>query len=129
MLVIFIAIDSFDGINAGEIQSLGHASYITLGAMHAGTISSVGMHHDAQFSFSPAEGYDKNIRYLNGRCPARLYMDELLARLARGDEALLATGKLVSHRVRLTDERAVLEVYDKFDKQADNCVKVVISAS
>ena len=26
-------------------------------------ISSVGMHHDAQFSFSPTEGYNKNITY------------------------------------------------------------------
>ena len=44
----------------------------------AGVISSVGVHTERAWGFSPGEGYDKNVTYTNGRCPARAFMSRLL---------------------------------------------------
>lgn len=44
----------------------------------AGVISSVGVHTERKWGFSPGEGYDKNVTYTNGRCPARAFMTRLL---------------------------------------------------
>ena len=46
--------------------------------MSAGVISSVGVHTEREWGFTPGEGYDKNVTYSNGRCPARALMDQLL---------------------------------------------------
>lgn len=44
----------------------------------AGVISSVGVHTEREWGFSPGEGYDKNVTYTSGRCPARAFMARLL---------------------------------------------------
>lgn len=37
--------------------------------LNAGVISSVGLHTDSEFkAFTPAEGYNKNVTYKNGKC-------------------------------------------------------------
>jgi len=41
-------------------------------------ISSVGVHTGRAWGFTPVEGYDKNVTYSSGRCPARAYLDRLL---------------------------------------------------
>lgn len=46
--------------------------------MAAGVISSVGVHTEREWGFTPVDGYDKNVTYSNGRCPARALMDQLL---------------------------------------------------
>lgn len=39
-----------------------------------GTISIVGVHHEAGFPFSPGQAYDKNLTWRIGRCPAHHYI-------------------------------------------------------
>ncbi|KAK9864760.1 hypothetical protein WJX84_000518 [Apatococcus fuscideae] len=94
-----------------------------------GTLSSVGLHTDEEFkAFTPWDGYNKNITYRNGRCPARVYMDDihkLVKQKFWGDP--FPGEKLITHRVSLHDEAAVREAYDKFEKRIDNCTKVTIA--
>ena len=93
-----------------------------------GTLSSVGLHTDEEFkAFTPWDGYNKNITYRNGRCPARVYMDDihkLVKQKFWGDP--LPGEKLITYRVSLHDEAAVREAYDKFEKRIDNCTKVLL---
>lgn len=94
----------------------------------AGTLSSVGLHTEEEFkAFTPWDGYNKNITYRNGRCPARVYMDDihkLVKQKHWGDP--FPGEKLITHRVSLHDEAAVREVYDKFERRLDKCTKVLI---
>ncbi|DBA74893.1 TPA: hypothetical protein ACH3X2_009225 [Trebouxia sp. C0005] len=93
-----------------------------------GVISSVGLHTDSEFkAFTPAEGYNKNVTYKNGRCPARHYMDELMSLVGKkywGDP--FPGNKIFSHEVSLHDEKAVQGAYTKFEKKLENCTKVLI---
>ena len=50
----------------------------SLPCVGAGVISSVGVHTEREWGFTPVQGYDKNVTYSNGRCPARALMDQLL---------------------------------------------------
>ncbi len=43
-------------------------------------------------------------------------MGELLKRLAAGDKALTATAQLITYRVPLQDEAAVIDAYQQFDQ-------------
>jgi threonine dehydrogenase-like Zn-dependent dehydrogenase len=86
-----------------------------------GTISVVGVHNEAGFSFSPPEAYDKNLTYRVGRCPARGLMPRLLPLLASGRHDLRA---VVSHRLPLADAP---RAYDLFDRKQDGCTKVVLT--
>ena len=84
-----------------------------------GTISAVGVHHEAGFAFSPVEAYDRNLTYRIGRCPARAYDVELAPVVARRAATL---ARLVTHRVPL--ERGP-EMYRLFDEKRDGVLKVV----
>lgn len=86
-----------------------------------GTISAVGVHHEAGFAFSPAEAYDRNLTYRIGRNPARAYAVEL-APVVQRHAATLA--RLITHRVPL--ERGP-EMYRVFDEKRDGCLKVVFT--
>lgn len=86
----------------------------------AGVISSVGVHTAPEFPFSPVEGYDKNVTYCSGRCPARHYMEELLD-VAQAHQSLFT--QVITHRMPLSRGR---EAYEMFDKKMDGCVKVVL---
>ena len=46
-----------------------------------GRMSVIGCHCTPNFTFSPADAYDKNLTYRTGRCPARHYMDLLPAKM------------------------------------------------
>ncbi|MDQ7051503.1 MAG: alcohol dehydrogenase family protein [candidate division KSB1 bacterium] len=43
-----------------------------------GVISTVGVHTESGFAFSPAEAYDKNLTFRIGRCPARALLAEAM---------------------------------------------------
>lgn len=90
----------------------------------------MGLHTDEAFTaFSPWEGYSRNFTYRNGRCPARVYMDDILDRLQNkfwGDP--FPGNKVISHRVSMYDEQAVRDVYHKFEHRLDKCTKVLLEA-
>lgn len=86
-----------------------------------GTISAVGVHHEAGFAYSPVEAYDRNLSYHIGRNPARAYADELVPVVRRQAVAL---ARLITHRVPL--ERGA-EMYGVFDRKEDGCIKVVFT--
>lgn len=83
-----------------------------------GTIAVVGVHHEAGFSFSPGQAYDKNLTYRIGRCPARAYMDELLPLAVRRQDELAA---LFTDRVPLDEAPAA---YHRFAERRAGCIKV-----
>lgn len=85
-----------------------------------GTLSVVGVHNEPQFSFTPAEAYDKNLTYRVGRCPARQIMEQLIP-FARTESSKLST--LLSHHIPLEDGA---EGYRIFDQKLDGCTKVVL---
>lgn len=84
-----------------------------------GTLSVIGCHCTPNFSFSPADAYDKNLVYKTGRCPARHYMDLLCDRVASGEFDLSG---LITHRFNLEESRRAYEV---FSNQRDGCIKAV----
>jgi threonine dehydrogenase-like Zn-dependent dehydrogenase len=85
-----------------------------------GTISSVGVHTEKQFSFSPVEAYDKNLIYKIGRCPAHFYATKLLK-----EEIIqrYPIEKIITHRFSL---REGARAYEIFDKKIDNCIKSLL---
>jgi len=85
-----------------------------------GTISSVGVHTANNFSFSPAEAYDKNLTYKSGRCPARFYSEKLLREEL---PQCYAIEEIITHRFSLNEGARAYEV---FDKKLDNCIKAVL---
>jgi threonine dehydrogenase-like Zn-dependent dehydrogenase len=85
-----------------------------------GIISSVGVHTDQHFPFSPIEAYNKNLTYKSGRCPAKYYADKLLR---NGAAQNLPIEKIITHRFSLKNGA---EAYEVFDKKRDNCIKTVL---
>ncbi len=85
-----------------------------------GVLSSVGVHTDERFGFTPAAAYDKNLTFRSGRCPARYYMDRL-ARFARARNDDLEA--VFSHKLPLSDG---VHGYEMFDKKLDGCTKVLL---
>lgn len=118
--------DATDGRGAdGVLEAVGspEATRVALDLVRpGGVVSSVGVHTEAQFAFSPVEAYDKNLTYRAGRCPARHYMDRLLPLVASGKYDL---GAIVSHRLPLGE---AVRGYELFDQKLENCTKVVLHA-
>lgn len=83
-----------------------------------GVVSTVGVHHEAAFPFSPAEAYDRNLTWRIGRAPARSLMEGLLPMVRRRRRELAA---LITHRIPLAEGR---EAYALFDAKRDGCLKV-----
>lgn len=103
---------------AGNEQSLRLAIELV---RPGGIISSVSVHTEKNFSFSPGEAYDKNLTFKSGRCPARYYAEKLL----REEVAQrLPIEEIITHRFPLSE--GVL-AYDLFANKRDNCVKVVLT--
>eukprot|EP00878_Enallax_costatus_P039034 GHUV01044548.1.p1 GENE.GHUV01044548.1~~GHUV01044548.1.p1 ORF type:complete len:277 (+),score=26.34 GHUV01044548.1:742-1572(+) len=86
----------------------------------AGVLSSIGVHTEAQFPFSPVQAYDKNLTYKSGRCPARHYMEKLLPLVLNKEWPFT---DIITHRVPL---RQGAEAYQMFDKKLYGCIKVVL---
>lgn len=85
-----------------------------------GTVSSVGVHHEAALPFSPGEAYDRNLTFRSGRCPARAYFSNLLPIAERHGSSLTA---LFTHRLPLAEAAAG---YAMFADRSQGCVKVAL---
>jgi 2-desacetyl-2-hydroxyethyl bacteriochlorophyllide A dehydrogenase len=84
-----------------------------------GIIAVVGVHHEAQFGFSPLQAYERNLTLTIGRCPARAVMEEVMPLLRRRPEL----GAIITHRRPLA---LAIEAYALFDRRQDGCIKVVL---
>jgi threonine dehydrogenase-like Zn-dependent dehydrogenase len=85
-----------------------------------GTISSVGVHHEAALPFSPGEAYDRNLTFRSGRCPARAYFPSLLPLADRHGPSLAG---LFTHHLPLAEAAAG---YAMFADRSGGCVKVAL---
>ncbi|MEQ9301641.1 MAG: alcohol dehydrogenase family protein [Cyclobacteriaceae bacterium] len=85
-----------------------------------GTISTVGVHTSDKLSFTPVEAYDKNLTYRSGRCPARYYMDKLVATVSSGEYPL---HRIISHHMPLSQG---VEAYRIFDQKLDQSMKIML---
>ncbi len=85
-----------------------------------GSLAALGVHTEPHLALTPAEIYDRNLRYASGRCPARHYLPASLEIAAR-DAVLLAT--LVSHRLPLAEG---VEAYRRFAAREPGWTKVVL---
>ncbi|HLB53821.1 MAG TPA: alcohol dehydrogenase family protein, partial [Gemmatimonadales bacterium] len=83
-----------------------------------GTVSVVGVHHEAGFPFTPGQAYDKNLTWRIGRCPARYYMEGLIPLALRRQPELRG---LFTHTVELA---VGPDAYRMFAERRDGCVKV-----
>jgi threonine dehydrogenase-like Zn-dependent dehydrogenase len=105
------------------LEAIGSASATSLAfdlVRPGGTISAVGVHHEAAFSFSPGQAYDKNLTWRIGRCPARYYM-EVLQPLARKHQRDLDS--VFTHTIPLDEG---VGAYRMFAERRDGCVKVAL---
>ncbi|KAK9838103.1 hypothetical protein WJX81_001599 [Elliptochloris bilobata] len=82
-----------------------------------GTISSVGVHTEREWGFTPVGGYDKNVTYSNGRCPARALMDRLLQFV---QASAVDVTRVFTHRVPLADGVAVAAAYEPAPSDIDH---------
>ncbi len=85
-----------------------------------GIISTVGVHTDPQFAFSPVQAYDKNITFKIGRCPARFYMKKLLNKIVENKFNL---DRILTHRYPLSSGE---KAYRVFDRKEDDCLKIIL---
>lgn len=85
-----------------------------------GIISSVGVHTEKHFTFSPGQAYDKNLIYKSGRCPAYFYADKLLREQVIQQYPV---EKILTHRFPMENGA---EAYETFDKKIDNCIKAIL---
>jgi len=105
------------------LEVVGSASSLKLAidlVRPGGTISSVGVHTEKYFSFSPGEAYDKNLTYKIGRCPARFYAEKLLRESVVQQHPI---EEIITHRFSLAEG---VRAYEVFDKKLDHCIKSVL---
>lgn len=115
--------DHTDGLGADcAIEAVGSAAATRTAAdllRAGGSLAALGVHTEPHLALSPAEIYDRNLRYAAGRCPARRLLPRALD-LAVHDAGLLA--ELVSHRLPLS---AGAEAYRRFGAREAGWTKVV----
>jgi len=122
--VVDIVREATDGRGADAVMEVVGARSATETAMAilrpGGTLSSVGVHTEDRFGFSPVGAYDKNLTFRSGRCPARAYMKRLapLVRDKRIDPEFV-----FSHRLPLSEG---VRGYEIFDNKLDGCTKVLL---
>lgn len=85
-----------------------------------GIISTVGVHTDKNFAFSPVQAYDKNITFKIGRCPARFYMEKIMQKI---DDGKFDLEKILTHKYPLSEGE---KAYTIFDRKEDNCLKIIL---
>ena len=119
-----IILEATDGRGAEAVMEVVGARAATELALSllrpGGVLSSVGVHTDERFGFTPVAAYDKNLTFRSGRCPARYYMDRL-ARVARLRNDALES--VFSHKLPLSEG---VGGYEIFDKKLDGCTKVLL---
>jgi threonine dehydrogenase-like Zn-dependent dehydrogenase len=85
-----------------------------------GIISTVGVHSKESYSFSLGEGYDKNVTFRIGRCPARHYMERLIPLV---QEKRYDIASIISHRMPLSEGA---HAYKIFDNKQDRASKILL---
>ena len=85
-----------------------------------GIISSVGVHTQEKFPFSPIEAYNKNLIYKSGRCPAHHYAEKLLKEEVVQQYPI---ENIITHRFDLNEG---VKAYEVFDKKLDDCIKAIL---
>ncbi len=122
--VVDIVREATDGRGADAVmEAVGvrDASKLAIAMLRpGGVLSSVGVHTEERFGFTPVDAYDKNLTFRSGRCPARAYM-ERLAPLVR--DGRIEPEFVFSHRLPLADG---VRGYEMFDKKLDGCTKVLL---
>jgi 2-desacetyl-2-hydroxyethyl bacteriochlorophyllide A dehydrogenase len=88
-----------------------------------GVISAVGMHTSKQFSFSPADAYNRNVTYRAGRCPVRSYLDRLVKMVEAGDLVVPVKQIITESRLPLSQGEAA---YRRFASRSEDCVKILL---
>ncbi len=122
--VVDIVLEATDGRGADAVMEVVGARAAIKTAIAilrpGGTLSSVGVHSEDRFGFTPVDAYDKNLTFRSGRCPARAYMARLapLVRDRHIDPELV-----FSHRLPLSEG---VRGYEIFDKKLDGCTKVLL---
>jgi threonine dehydrogenase-like Zn-dependent dehydrogenase len=86
-----------------------------------GMLSTVGVHTDPDFPFTPADVYNRNLTYRVGRCPARHYMERLVPLV---QSRKYDFSPLFSHRMPLATGA---EGYRLFADRAHGCTKVILT--
>lgn len=104
-----------------EFVGLPAAQRLAWEVLRPGGVMAVIGCHCADFAFSPAEAYDKNVTYRTGRCPARHYMERLTERVVQDMPHIT---DVITHRF---DPADCVRAYDLFAHQRDGCVKAVLS--
>ncbi|HLF44903.1 MAG TPA: alcohol dehydrogenase family protein [Chitinophagaceae bacterium] len=119
-----IIFESTDGRGAdGVMEVVGSPEALRLAIdllRPGGTISTVGVHSEKKFPFSPVEAYDKNLVYKIGRCPAHFYAEKLIR---EGIVQQYAIESIITHRFSLTGGS---HAYKIFDRKEDNCIKPIL---
>jgi len=117
--------EATDGRGAdGVLETVGNPDAARLAfdlVRPGGIVSTVGVHTDPQFPFTPVDAYNRNLTYRVGRCPARHYMERLVPLVQSGkyDFSLL-----FSHRLPLSSGA---EGYRLFAGRAAGCTKVLLT--
>ena len=83
-----------------------------------GTISTVGVHTDPGFSFSPVEAYNRNLTYRIGRCSARHYMEIVVPLIGQ-----LNLSTVITHEMALSEGA---NAYKMFADRADGVGKIIL---
>ncbi len=86
----------------------------------AGTISSVGVHSEADFPFPMFQAYLRDITFRIGSCPMKNYMADLLRLIERRE---LDPSFMVTHTLPMAEAP---RAYEMFANRSDGCVKVVL---
>jgi threonine dehydrogenase-like Zn-dependent dehydrogenase len=122
--VVEILREATDGRGADavmEVVGARAASELAISLLRpGGVLSSVGVHTDQSFGFTPVEAYDKNLTFRSGRCPARAYMQRLVP-LVKAKH--LPARRVFTHRLPL---REGARGYEIFDQKLDGCIKVLL---
>ncbi len=89
-----------------------------------GILAAIGCNASPQFSFTPAQAYDKNLTIRTGRCPARVYMertDELVPSIDALTQQTIEG--LVTHTFDISQS---VSAYETFAGRMDGCIKAAI---
>jgi threonine dehydrogenase-like Zn-dependent dehydrogenase len=117
--------DATDGRGAdGVLETVGSRDAARLAfdlLRPGGVLSTVGVHTDPTFPFTPADAYNKNLTYRVGRCPARYYMERLVP-LVQSEKYDLSL--VFSHRLPLASGA---EAYRLFAARTAGCTKVILT--
>jgi threonine dehydrogenase-like Zn-dependent dehydrogenase len=87
-----------------------------------GTVSISGVYGGAADPLPMMDLFDKGLTLRMGQCHVRRWSDELFDLLARNED-VFGVDDLASHRVPLAQAP---DMYDLFQRKAENCVKVVL---